>query len=92
MGKSKLVFRRGQTQEYQYSWGRQNWFKNSHREHMAVRNNLGMYDMSSFGKLMVEGRDAETFLNYICGGNMSVPLGKIVYTQFLNPKGVLKPT
>ena len=77
----------GQTQEYQYSWGRQNWFKNSHREHMAVRNNLGMYDMSSFGKLMVEGRDAETFLNYICGGNMSVPLGKIVYTQFLNPKG-----
>ena len=77
----------GQTQEYQYSWGRQNWFKNSHREHMAVRNNLGMYDMSSFGKLMVEGRDAETFLNYICGGNMSVALGKIVYTQFLNPKG-----
>jgi 4-methylaminobutanoate oxidase (formaldehyde-forming) len=54
---------------------------------MAVRNILGMYDMSSFGKLMVEGRDAETFLNYICGGNMSVPLGKIVYTQFLNPKG-----
>jgi 4-methylaminobutanoate oxidase (formaldehyde-forming) len=77
----------GQTQEYQYSWGRQNWFKNSHREHMAVRNNLGMYDMSSFGKLMVEGRDVETFLNYICGGNMSVPLGKIVYTQFLNQKG-----
>ena len=43
----------GQTQEYQYSWGRQNWFKNSHREHMAVRNNLGMYDMSSFGKLII---------------------------------------
>ena len=77
----------GQIQEYQYSWGRQNWFKNSQFEHMAVRNNLGMYDMSSFGKLKVEGRDAETFLNYICGGNMSVPLGKIVYTQFLNPKG-----
>ena len=54
---------------------------------MAVRNNLGMYDMSSFGKLMVEGRDAESFLNHICGGDMSVPLGKIVYTQFLNSRG-----
>jgi 4-methylaminobutanoate oxidase (formaldehyde-forming) len=46
-----------------------------------------MYDMSSFGKLMVEGRDSEAFLNYICGANMSVPLGKIIYTQFLNPTG-----
>jgi len=56
---------KGQIQEYKYSWSRQNWFGNSHREHMAVRNNLGMYDMSSFGKLMVEGRDSEAFLNYI---------------------------
>ena len=78
---------KGQIQEYKYSWSRQNWFGNSHREHMAVRNNLGMYDMSSFGKLMVEGRDSEAFLNYICGANMSVPLGKIIYTQFLNPTG-----
>ena len=67
---------KGQIQEYKYSWGRQNWFENSHNEHMAVRNSLGMYDMSSFGKLMVEGRDAESFLNHICGGDMSVPLGK----------------
>ena len=78
---------KGQIQEYKYSWGRQNWFENSHNEHMAVRNSLGMYDMSSFGKLMVEGRDAESFLNHICGGDMSVPLGKIVYTQFLNSRG-----
>ena len=46
-----------------------------------------MYDMSSFGKLRVEGRDAEAFLNYVCGGDMSVPAGKIVYTQFLNNTG-----
>lgn len=46
-----------------------------------------MYDMSSFGKLRVEGRDAERFLNYICGAEMSVPVGKIVYTQFLNHRG-----
>ena len=46
-----------------------------------------MYDMSSFGKLRVEGPDAERFLNNVCGANMSVPTGKIVYTQFLNAKG-----
>jgi len=77
----------GQEREYQYSWKRQNWFENSAAEHRAVRENVGMYDMSSFGKLRVEGPDAEAFLNYVCGANLSVPVGKIVYTQFLNPRG-----
>jgi 4-methylaminobutanoate oxidase (formaldehyde-forming) len=78
---------KGQTPEYQYSWKRQNFFDNVAREHKAVRGNVGMYDMSSFGKIRVEGREAEAFLNHVCGANMSVPAGKIVYTQFLNPRG-----
>ena len=77
----------GQERAYEYSWKRQNWFKNRAREHQAVRENLGMYDMSSFGKLRVEGPDAEAFLNYVAGGDFSVPVGKIVYTQFLNTRG-----
>ncbi|MEM8792387.1 MAG: FAD-dependent oxidoreductase [Pseudomonadota bacterium] len=77
----------GQTPEYQYSWGRQNWFENSAEEHNAIRTGVGMYDMSSFGKIRAEGPDVEAVLNRICGGDMSVPAGKIVYTQFLNDRG-----
>ena len=77
----------GQEREYRYSWKRQNWFENSAAEHRAVRENVGMYDMSSFGKLRVEGPDAEAFLNHVCAANLSVPVGKIVYTQFLNARG-----
>ncbi|WP_415714638.1 GcvT family protein [Roseibium sp.] len=77
----------GQERAYQYSWKRQNWFENSAREHMAVRENVGLYDMSSFGKIRVEGPDAEKFLNYVGGGNYAVPSGKIVYTQLLNNRG-----
>ncbi|MDD9921796.1 MAG: FAD-dependent oxidoreductase [Boseongicola sp.] len=77
----------GQDREYQYTWKRQNWFENNAREHMAVRENVGMYDMSSFGKIRVEGPDAEIFLNRVCGGQMAVEPGKIVYTQFLNSTG-----
>ncbi|WP_299027340.1 FAD-dependent oxidoreductase [uncultured Sulfitobacter sp.] len=79
--------REGQEREYQYSWQRQNFFENIREEHMAVRQNVGLYDMSSFGKIRVEGRDAEAFLNYIGGGDYTVPNGKIVYTQFLNRSG-----
>ncbi|MEM8843148.1 MAG: FAD-dependent oxidoreductase, partial [Pseudomonadota bacterium] len=77
----------GDVPEYEYSWGRQNWFGNSAEEHRAIREGVGMYDMSSFGKIRVEGPDAEQVLNRICGGDMSVPAGRIVYTQFLNEKG-----
>ena len=76
--------RPGQERDYRYSWGRQNWFDNAAGEHRAVRTNVGMYDMSSFGKIRVEGRDAEAYLNHICGADMSVAVGRIVYTQFLN--------
>ncbi|SFS21137.1 GcvT family protein [Yoonia litorea] len=71
---------------YEYSWKRQNFFGNVARELNAVRTNVGMYDMSSFGKIRVEGRDATAFLNYIGGGEYDVPVGKIVYTQFLNSR------
>jgi glycine cleavage system T protein len=76
----------GQKPEYEYSWKRQNFFDNVAAEHNALRNNVGMYDMTSFGKLRVEGRDAMAFMNYIGGGDYDVPVGKIVYTQFLNSK------
>ena len=76
--------REGQTPEYECSWQRQNFFDNVRDEHMVVRQNVGMYDMSSFGKIRVEGSDAEAFMNYVGGGDYSAPIGKIVYTQFLN--------
>ena len=53
----------GQKAEYEYTWQRQNWFENRAAEHAAIRENIGMYDMSSFGKLRVEGPDACAFLN-----------------------------
>ncbi|MCR9124622.1 MAG: FAD-dependent oxidoreductase [Rhodobacteraceae bacterium] len=81
-------FARGaQEAAYRYSWKRQNFFENVAAEHRAIRQNVGMYDMSSFGKLRVEGRDATAFLDHIGGGRFDVPVGRIVYTQFLNRKG-----
>ena len=73
--------------EYKYSWKRQNWFSNSADEHKAIRNSLGLFDLSSFGKIRLSGKDSEDFLQKICGNNIAVPVGKIVYTQFLNDDG-----
>ena len=77
----------GQAGEYQYSWKRQNWFDNQKREHMAVREAVGLFDMTSFGKIRVEGRDAAAYLQRLCANDMDVEPGRIVYTQMLNTRG-----
>jgi 4-methylaminobutanoate oxidase (formaldehyde-forming) len=77
----------GQEREYKYSWHRQNWFENQKDEHLAVRNAVGLFDMTSFGKIRVEGRDACAFLQELCANDVDVENGKIVYTQMLNKRG-----
>jgi 4-methylaminobutanoate oxidase (formaldehyde-forming) len=73
--------------EYQYSYGRQNWFEYSAVEHRAVRESVGLFDQSSFAKFRLEGADAMKVLNRICANNIDVSPGRLVYTQWLNEKG-----
>ncbi len=72
---------------YEYSYGRQNWFAHSAREHDAVRNGVGLFDQSSFAKFRLEGADAVRVLSRICANEVDVPAGRIVYTQWLNERG-----
>jgi len=79
--------RPGQTPAYEYAWGRQNWFEINAEEHRAVRERVGLFEQTSFSKLLVQGRDAERVLNRLSTSDMRVALGKVVYTQFLNTRG-----
>jgi len=79
--------RPGQKPAYEYSWGRQNWFANHAQEHRAVREAVGLFEQSSFAKILVQGRDAERALNLIATADCRVPIGKVLYAQFLNDRG-----
>ena len=78
---------KGETAEYRYSWKRQNWFEYAAAEHRAVREGVGLFDMTSFGKIRVEGRDAEAVLQRLCANDVAVEPGRLVYTQWLNERG-----
>ena len=82
--------KQGKLAQYEYSWKRQNWFDYSAAEHKAVREAVGMFDLSSFGKIKIVGRDAEAVLQRIAANDVAVPPGKIVYTQFLNDAGKIE--
>ena len=79
--------RDGMKPVYRYSWKRQNWFDCARGEHLAVRNGVGLFDMTSFGKIRAEGPDAAAVLNRICANEIDVEPGRLVYTQFLNSRG-----
>lgn len=73
--------------EYEYSFGRQNWFDYSAAEHMAAREAVALFDQSTFSKFLVQGRDALATLQYICSADIDIDVDRMVYTTFLNDRG-----
>jgi 4-methylaminobutanoate oxidase (formaldehyde-forming) len=54
---------------------------------MAVRERAGLFDETSFNKFQVSGPGALAFLQHLCANDLERPVGSIVYTQALNPRG-----
>ncbi len=71
----------------QYAWGRQNWFEATGAECRAAREDVVVFDQTSFAKFLLQGRDAEAALQRLCANDVARPEGRIVYTTMLNPKG-----
>ena len=70
------------------SFHRSNDFKHVAAEVEAVRNSVGVTEISNFAKYEVSGADAEAFLNYLMTNNMP-KLGSIILTPMLNENGKL---
>jgi 4-methylaminobutanoate oxidase (formaldehyde-forming) len=67
-------------------FGQEPWFEDWQAEHTALRTDLGMIDLT-FGRFIVDGADAEAQMQRMCGANMAVPVGALVYTHMFNPEG-----
>src|SRR5688572_25918462 len=77
----------GVAPRYVYTYGRQNWFPCAAAEHRAVREAVGLFDQSSLAKFSLQGPDATSALQRLCTNDVDVAVGRIVYTQMLNPRG-----
>ncbi len=70
---------------YSHHWP--NWYDFTAEECRAAREGVVVFDQSSFGKTLLQGRGACAFLQRTCTGDLDVPLGKLVYTHMLNSRG-----
>jgi heterotetrameric sarcosine oxidase gamma subunit len=72
------------------SWGRREWFRHWQAEHEAVRQRVGLIDMSFMSKFAVEGPDAGGLLEWLSANRVDGEPGTITYTQWLNDGGTLE--
>ncbi len=73
--------------KHKYDWDSPNWLPYQKEEHMAIRENVGLYEVSPMSKFIVQGRDAEEVLQYLCTNDISGPIGKVTYTPVVNERG-----
>jgi 4-methylaminobutanoate oxidase (formaldehyde-forming) len=76
--------RRAGEDQRAFGWARPPWHDRVAVEHAAMRERLGIIDMTSFGKL--ETSDLHV-LEAVCGARIDRPVGSIVYTQLLDERG-----
>ena len=54
-------------------------------EHNCVRNSVGVFDVSHMGEFLVEGKNAENFLQYCCSNDVKkLFIGRAQYNYFPN--------
>ena len=70
-----------------HTFGRPRWHDLVAAEHRHCREEVALFDVTSFAKTLVQGRDAAAFLQRVCANDVGGPPGSVVYTGMLNARG-----
>ncbi len=70
-----------------YTLGTPGWLPHVLEEQRACREDVVVFDQTSFSKFILKGRDALAVLQRLCANEVDVPVGRMVYTAMLNARG-----
>ena len=70
-----------------YTLGTPGWLPYVLEEQRACREDVVVFDQTSFAKFVLKGRDALAVLQRLCANEIDVPPGRMVYTAMLNARG-----
>ncbi len=77
----------GQPLEDAVGWRRPDWYEAVRAECEAVRQRVGIMDLSAFAKFDITGPDAHRFLNHLTTGIVPTTLGRIGLNYVLTEQG-----
>jgi 4-methylaminobutanoate oxidase (formaldehyde-forming) len=81
------AWRRAGPDQRAFGFTRPPYFERLAEEHRAFRERAGIIDMSSFGKVEIEGFGALSLLERVAGSRIDRPVGSVIYTQLLEDGG-----
>jgi len=73
-----------------FSFKRSNWWAAVRAECLAVRERVGLMDLSTFAKFEIAGPDAFTFLQRICANRVPARDGRVMLGHLLNANGFIE--
>jgi len=85
--RARWFARNGVAQQDHYSFRRNEVFDMVGYECRAVRDSVGIMDVTAFTKVKVSGPDAENFLDCLVANHLPKKMGGIVLTHMLNRRG-----
>jgi 4-methylaminobutanoate oxidase (formaldehyde-forming) len=83
----EALSRRAGREGAEYGWTRPPWFDAVVGEGRAVRERVGIIDLSSFGKIDVTGPGATSLIQRVAANQVDVPIGTVVYTPWCDERG-----
>jgi len=81
------AWRRSGRDGARYGWTQPPWFERVVAEGRAVRERVGMIDLTSFGKIDVIGPGALGLLQRVAANDLDVPDRSVVYTPWCDERG-----
>jgi glycine cleavage system aminomethyltransferase T len=69
------------------AWAAREWSAIAVAEHRACRERAGIFDLTPFTKVEVSGPGAAAFLQRLAANDVDKPVGTVVYTAMLTPRG-----
>lgn len=80
-------WRRAGEDQRAFGWTAPPYLPQLAAEHAAFRERAAIIDLTSFGKIAVSGPGALALLERVCDNDVDRPVGRVVYTQFLDRRG-----
>ncbi|MGA8248223.1 MAG: FAD-dependent oxidoreductase, partial [Nocardioides sp.] len=77
----------GVTPTVEWGFARGEGFERTREEHLHAREAFAVFDLSLMSHHLVQGPDASAVLNRVCANDVDTPVGRVVYTQWLDHHG-----
>tara|TARA_B100001123_G_scaffold450351_1_gene620592 strand:- start:1240 stop:3684 length:2445 start_codon:yes stop_codon:yes gene_type:complete len=78
------------TKKDNYSFRRSNWFQHVGNEVLCMRENVGLMELSSFAKFIVEGEHARHWIDSLVANAIPKGVGRLTLAHSLNPSGSIR--